>query len=175
MNWNPYDRRPTSEGSQMRAASYLCWSNAPGYDRSAIPVHAATQRSGSEVRSATIAASLLLAAPCVALECPTAQPAGAPGALQETPAQISELSQVLASGDLGNRIPLLVHALHSRHPDVAHRRAGELPRHGILPGREQPDGPERRREAGPDGCFHHPGHSGRLLAERRMHRCEAFV
>ena len=107
----------------MRAASYLCWSNAPGYDRSAIPVHAATPRSGSVVRSATIAASLLLAAPCVALECPTAQPAGAPGALQETPAQISELSQVLASGDLGNRIPLLVHALHSRHPDVA---TGEL-------------------------------------------------
>jgi hypothetical protein len=75
------------------------------------------------VRRVTIAASLLLAAPCAALECPMAQPAGAPGAIQETPAQISELSQVLASGDLGNRIPVFVRALHSRHPDAP---TGEL-------------------------------------------------
>jgi hypothetical protein len=41
----------------------------------------------------------------MALECPAPQPAGTSGAIQETPAQISELSQALASGDLGNRIP----------------------------------------------------------------------
>jgi hypothetical protein len=74
-------------------------------------------------RSVTAAAWLLVAAPCMALECPTPQSAGAPGAIQETPAQISELSQVLASGDLGNRIPVLVRVLRSRHPDVP---SGEL-------------------------------------------------
>jgi hypothetical protein len=107
----------------MHVASYLCCPNVPGSDWLAIPAHAATPRSDSVVRSVAIAASLLLAAPCVALECPTAQPAGAPGAIQETPAQISELSQVLASGDLGNRIPVFVRALHSRHPDAP---TGEL-------------------------------------------------
>jgi len=61
---------------------------------------------------------LLLATPCMALECPTPQPAGAPGAIQETPAQVAEVSQVLGSGDLGNRIPVLVHDLRGRHPDV---------------------------------------------------------
>jgi hypothetical protein len=107
----------------MHVASYLCCPNVPGHDRSAISAHAATPPSRSVVRSVAIAASLLLAAPCVALECPTAQPAGAPGAIRETPAQISELSQVLASGDLGNRIPVFVHALRSRHPDAP---TGEL-------------------------------------------------
>jgi hypothetical protein len=107
----------------MHVVSYLCCSNVSGYDRSAIPARAATARSDAVVRSVAIAASLLLAATCVALECPTAQPAGAPGAIQETPAQISELSQVLASGDLGNRIPVFVRALHSRHPDAS---TGEL-------------------------------------------------
>ena len=61
---------------------------------------------------------MLSAAPCMALECPTPQPAGAPGVIQETPAQIAELSQLLASGDLGNRIPVFVHSLRSRHPDA---------------------------------------------------------
>jgi len=69
------------------------------------------------------AAWLLLAAPCLALECPTPQPAGAPDAIQETPAQIRELSQVLASGDSSNRIPVFVHDLRSRHPNAP---TGEL-------------------------------------------------
>jgi hypothetical protein len=73
-----------------------------------------------------VTAWLLLAAPCMALECPTPQPAGAPGAIQETPAQISDLSQVLASGDLGNRIPVFVHTLRSGHP---HAPTGELVNH----------------------------------------------
>jgi hypothetical protein len=55
----------------------------------------------------------------MALECPTPQPTGGARAIQETPAQITELSQVLASGDLGNRIPVLVHSLRSRHPNAA--------------------------------------------------------
>ena len=55
----------------------------------------------------------------MALEWPAPQPAGAAGAIQETPAQISELSQVLASGDLSNRIPVFVHSLRSRHPNAA--------------------------------------------------------
>ena len=94
----------------MHVHADQCRSSKPGYRRPAIAAHAA-------------AWLLLLAAPCTALECPTPQPAGAPGAIQETPAQISELSQVLASGDLGNRIPVFVRALHSRHPDAP---TGEL-------------------------------------------------
>ncbi len=90
-----------------------CHSSKTGYRHPAIAAHAALG----------LLLLLLIAAPCVALECPTAQPAGAPGAIQETPAQISELSQVLASGDLGNRIPVFVRALHSRHPDAS---TGEL-------------------------------------------------
>jgi hypothetical protein len=107
----------------MHVALYLYWSNVSGYDQSAMPPHFATPRFDSVARSVSIAASLRLAAPCVALECPTAQPAGAPGAIQETPAQINELSQVLASGDLGNRIPVFVRALHSLHPNAP---TGEL-------------------------------------------------
>lgn len=75
-----------------------------------------------------VAAWLLAGAPCVALECPTPQPAGAPGAIQETPAQIDELAQVLSSGDLdtgdlGIKVQVLVRALRSRHPKVP---SGEL-------------------------------------------------
>lgn len=61
---------------------------------------------------------LLLTAPCMALQCPAPQPPGAPGAIVETPSQISELSQVLGSGDLGNRIPVFIHDLRGRHPNV---------------------------------------------------------
>ena len=75
-----------------------------------------------------VAAWLLAGVPCVALECPTPQPAGAPGAIQETPAQIDELMQVLASGDLdsgdlGIKVQVLVRALRSRHPKAP---SGEL-------------------------------------------------
>jgi hypothetical protein len=80
-------------------------------------------RSVPVVRSMPAAAWLFVATPSLALECPAPQPPGTPGAVQETPAQISELSQLLASGDLGNRIPVFVHGLHSRHPNVP---TGEL-------------------------------------------------
>jgi hypothetical protein len=85
---------------------------APGGSCAAVP------RAGSVMRGVATAALLLSSAPCMALECPSPQPAGTAGAIQETPAQISELSQVLASGDLGNRIPVFVHSLRSRHPNV---------------------------------------------------------
>ena len=78
-----------------------------------------------DASSSTYAAAtwLLLATPVMALECPTSQPAGTSGAIQETPAQIGELSQVLASGDLSNRVPVFVHSLRNRHPNVP---TGEL-------------------------------------------------
>jgi hypothetical protein len=62
-------------------------------------------------------------APAGGALCGIGVPAGALGAIQETPAQISELSQVLASGDLGNQILVFVRGLHSRHPDAP---TGEL-------------------------------------------------
>jgi hypothetical protein len=80
---------------------------------------AAAPRSACVVQGVATAALLLSTTPCMALECPSPHPAGAAGAIQETPAQISELSQVLASGDLGNRIPVFVHSLRNRHPNAA--------------------------------------------------------
>jgi hypothetical protein len=83
-------------------------------------IHLSSVRRGASggARATAAAAWLLAATPCMALQCPAPQPAGTPGAIQESPAQISELSQVLASRDLGNRIPVLVNGLRSRHPDV---------------------------------------------------------
>ena len=71
----------------------------------------------------SVIACVLLAAPCPAMGCPAPQPAGAPDAIQETPAQISDLTALLGSGDLGNRIPIIVQDLRSRHPNVL---GGEL-------------------------------------------------
>jgi len=76
----------------------------------------ACARGGVPIMAA--AAWMALTAPCIALEYPTPQPAGAPGAIAETPAQVSELAQLLGSGDLSNRIPVLVHDLRGRHPNV---------------------------------------------------------
>jgi hypothetical protein len=52
------------------------------------------------ISMAIAAAWWLVATPCMALECPAPQPAAAPDAIQESPAQISELSQLLTSGTL---------------------------------------------------------------------------
>jgi hypothetical protein len=84
---------------------------------------ALTPQSVPVVPMAVAAVCLLLTAPCLVLECPAPRPAGAPDAIQETPAQINELSRVLASGDLSNQIPVFVHGLRNRHPDLP---AGEL-------------------------------------------------
>jgi hypothetical protein len=84
-----------------------------------------TPDAGDIAMVATLAAVLwlLAATPGMALECPAPQPANAPDAIQEAPAQINELAEVLASGDLSNRIPVFTHGLRARHPNVG---AGEL-------------------------------------------------
>ncbi len=69
------------------------------------------------------AITVLAVAPCAALECPMPRPAGSPDAIQETPAQINELAEVLAAGDLTNRMPAFVHALRARHSSA---QAAEL-------------------------------------------------
>ncbi len=51
------------------------------------------------------------------------RPAGSPDAILETPAQINELAEVLAAGDLTNRMPAFVHALRARHSSA---QAAEL-------------------------------------------------
>nr|WP_294576951.1 hypothetical protein [uncultured Rhodopila sp.] len=68
--------------------------------------------------TALAAVWLLVAAPCTALECPKPQPAGTPGVIRETPSQIKEVAPVLASGDLGPRVPMIIQTLRSRHPGV---------------------------------------------------------
>jgi hypothetical protein len=64
------------------------------------------------------AAWLALSGPSFALQCPVPQPAGGPGVIQETAADIDNLAIVLASGDLGPQVPLIVNALRTRHPGV---------------------------------------------------------
>jgi hypothetical protein len=63
-----------------------------------------------------IAVWLLLTGPCPALDCPAPQPTGGPGVIQETAAEIDKLAVVLASGDVGPQVPLIVNALRTRHP-----------------------------------------------------------
>jgi hypothetical protein len=87
--------------------------------RGQMSIHPFGFRLGSSRSAHAAAAWSLVATLCMALECPAPQHAGASGVTQETPGQIAELSQVLASGDLGNRIPVYVHVLRkSRHPDA---------------------------------------------------------
>jgi hypothetical protein len=89
------------------------------------------QRDGTHTMSrnigmvVTLAAAiwLLAVAPCLALECPAPRPTGSPDAIPETQMQIDELAEILAAGDLANRMPAFVHALRVRHPDAP---AGEL-------------------------------------------------
>lgn len=64
-------------------------------------------------------AALILAlgahTPALALECPAPQPGGQ-DVIRESAEDIAALSAMLASGDLGNRIPLIVDGLRRRHP-----------------------------------------------------------
>ena len=66
---------------------------------------------------------LLMAAPCLALECRVPQPAGAPGTIEMTPAEINDMAKIFASGDPVARISDILHALRSRHPNMS---SGEL-------------------------------------------------
>ena len=76
------------------------------------------ERSIIAMPSLGLAAWLLLAGPALALDCPIAQSTAGPGVIQETPAEIDNLAVVLASGDLGPQVPLIVSALRTRHPGV---------------------------------------------------------
>ena len=53
-----------------------------------------------------------------AFECPTPQQLTSPDVLRETPARTAELATLLASGDVGNRIPVVVNDLRARYPGV---------------------------------------------------------
>ena len=72
-----------------------------------------------------IAASLVGLALCLtspahaqAFKCPTPQDQKGPGLLKETPAQVHRTASLLASGDVGNRVPEIVTDLRKRHPGV---------------------------------------------------------
>ncbi len=60
----------------------------------------------------------VLAGPALASGCPVPHPLTRPGVLKETPAQITALSQLLAKGDLVNRVPEIVADLRRRYPGV---------------------------------------------------------
>ena len=51
-------------------------------------------------------------------ECPVQQKLQDPGALRESASRIHQLSGLLASGDLGNRVPSIIASLRQRHPGV---------------------------------------------------------
>jgi hypothetical protein len=65
-----------------------------------------------------LAACTVLAAPTHALECPAPQPLTRPGVLRETPAQIAGMSNLLATGDVSNRVTVIVRDLRARYPGV---------------------------------------------------------
>ena len=52
------------------------------------------------------------------LDCPIPQPVARQGGLQESPAQIVETGGLLASGDTGNRVRVVIADLRKRHPGV---------------------------------------------------------
>ena len=66
-----------------------------------------------------VCASLLsMPTQALALECPMPQPLTRPGILKETPAQTTELANLLASGDDDNRIHVVIHDLRTRYPGI---------------------------------------------------------
>ncbi len=66
----------------------------------------------------SLGAVLALPAAARAFECPAPQAASGPGVLRETPAQIRGTADLLAGGDAGNRVPVIVAELRRRHPGV---------------------------------------------------------
>ena len=72
------------------------------------------------VWQAAILAALGLATvePAAALECPVPQPLTRPGILKETKAQTRMVSNLLATGDTGNRVGVIVSDLRARYPGV---------------------------------------------------------
>jgi hypothetical protein len=86
-------------------------------------VFAAIRMGSSRALLVAVASALVPATPAMALECPTPHPASSPGVMQETPAEINVLGQILASGDLSNQIPVYIQELRARHPSAS---GGEL-------------------------------------------------
>ena len=62
---------------------------------------------------------LLVPLPAQAFECPVRQALPGPAVLQETSKRTQELTTLLATGDLGNRVPIIVADLRKRYPNVA--------------------------------------------------------
>jgi hypothetical protein len=65
-----------------------------------------------------LAASQALAFSAHALECPVPKPLTRPGVLRETPAQVAGVSNLLATGDVGNRATIIAADLRARYPGV---------------------------------------------------------
>lgn len=53
-----------------------------------------------------------------ALECPVPHPEATGSALRETPVQIANYSAILAKGDTGNAVGVIIAELRRKHPDA---------------------------------------------------------
>ena len=62
--------------------------------------------------------SLAVSMPVRALECPAPHPLAGPGILNESPAKIHEVENLLVTGDDDNRIHVVVDDLRARYPGV---------------------------------------------------------
>lgn len=80
-----------------------------------------SRRSGPRAACAflfLLAASQALAVSTPALECPVPQPLTGPGVLRETPARVTEVSNLLTTGDVGNQYTTIAAELRVRYPGV---------------------------------------------------------
>jgi hypothetical protein len=78
------------------------------------------RRRGSAGRLPWLAICFLVSLPARACECPVPQALPGPAVLRETPARTQALTALLGSGDLGNRVPILVKDLRDRYPGATH-------------------------------------------------------
>jgi hypothetical protein len=98
--------------------------------------------------AAVAALCLAAAGPALALECPVPQPLTRPGVLRETPAQIADVSSLLATGDTGNRIRMVVTDLRARYPGVQNAELINYLMAAYCPGVAQLSGPgEQEKQA----------------------------
>ena len=105
-------------------------------------------------RFLAIAIVAALAGPAFALECPVPQPLTRPGILQETPAQITALSNLLAGGDVGNTIPVIVADLRARYPGIENAEIINYLMAAYCPIVAQLSGLNGPAEAGENGSVH---------------------
>lgn len=63
-----------------------------------------------------IGAQIGFAQPVSAIECPEPEAAGSPGVIPEPAQEIAELSALLRSGDLGNRLDVIARDLQQKYP-----------------------------------------------------------